>query len=78
MKEAVFGEILTFLFAMVFFLQWNPFTLSISLFNYVKFGNYLERKSAGDASYQNVTDAGASFRANLVTTSRWNVKRLHP
>lgn len=39
----------------------------IGLFNFTKFGNYLETKLAIDASYQNVMDVGVSFRANLVT-----------
>lgn len=48
----------------------------ISLFNFEKFGNYLETKLASHASYQNVMDVGISFTVNLVTSSRWNVKRL--
>lgn len=38
MQEAVFGKILTFLFAVVLFLQGNPFTFSIGLFKCITFG----------------------------------------
>lgn len=62
-----------------FFFVVEPFHFSIKLFNFIKFGNQLERKLAGDASYQNVMDVGANFRANVVTTSRWtfNLKEAH-
>lgn len=67
-KKKVSSEIRTSPFAMYSFCDG---TLSlfppISLFNFTKFGNYLETKLAIDASYQNVMGVGVSFRASLVT-----------
>lgn len=69
-QGAVFGEILTSLLAMIFFLWLYLLTFFIRLFNFIKFRSYLERKLAGDVSCQKVTNVGTSFRANLVTASR--------
>lgn len=54
----------------------EPFHFYIRLFNFIKFGKYLEKKLAGNTSYQKVMDVGVSFRGNLVITSRWTVKRF--